>query len=580
MLNVDSEKNFVAVNDFYRVRNQVTLREIIARLTGRSTELLSYEEVRQKLRAVQGAEQSIQDIPTDAIVGSVGRYTDFTRDFLPRRDSDRDRWTRVKLAVTELEGLPPIEVYKLGEAYFVIDGNHRVSVARHLGATHIQAYVTEVHSLVSFTPDIQPDDLIIKTEYADFLAETRLNELFPVADLSVTTPGRYPVLLEHINLHRYYLGLEQKRDISFSEALSGWYEDVYMPVIETIRESGILHYYPQRTETDLYLWISKYREELEGELGWHVRPEKAVSDLVSQHNQPSGSIFGRVGGKLLELITPSTLESGPTVGEWRKGSAHVRRGDRLFQDILVPIDGRESGWHALSQALSIAQREGAKIYGLHVVTSGKKRQAAKVQKVEKMFAQHCAEAGIPGSFGITVGVIPVEINSRARWSDLVVTSLSYPPGPKPISRLDSGIRKLIQSCPRPLLVVPGNPSPMNRAILAYDGSAKADEGLFIASYLAAQWRTRLFVMTAFLSESVKTETLLRAQVYLEDQQIEATYLAENPPTAEAIQQNTVDNQIDLIIMGGYGLNPMLEVMLGSTVDQIMRQSQIPLLICR
>jgi len=128
--------------------------------------------------------------------------------------------------------------------------------------------------------------------------------------------------------------------------------------------------------------------------------------------------------------------------------------------------------------------------------------------------------------------------------------------------------------------VPGDPSPINRAILAYDGSAKADEGLFIASYLAAQWKTKLFVMTAFLGESVKTETLLRSQVYLEDQQIEATYLAENRPTAEAIQQNIIDNQIDLIIMGGYRLNPMLEVMFGSTVDQIMRQTQIPLLICR
>ena len=201
--------------------------------------------------------------------------------------------------------------------YFVIDGNHRVSVARHLGATHIQAYVTEVHSLVSFTPEIQPDDLIIKAEYAGFLVETRLKELCPDADLSVTTPGKYPVLLEHINLHRYFLGLEQQRDISFSDALIGWHKDVYLPVIETIRESGILHYFPQRTETDLYLWMSKYCEELEGELGWHVHPEKAVFDLVSQRTQLAGNIFGRVGGKLIKLITPSTLESGPAVGEWR-----------------------------------------------------------------------------------------------------------------------------------------------------------------------------------------------------------------------------------------------------------------------
>jgi hypothetical protein len=77
-------------------------------------------------------------------VGSVGRYDDFTRSFLPRRDSDAGRWARVKAATLDLTGLPPIEVYQIGQAYFVLDGNHRVSVARQLGAPTIQAYVTEV----------------------------------------------------------------------------------------------------------------------------------------------------------------------------------------------------------------------------------------------------------------------------------------------------------------------------------------------------------------------------------------------------------------------------------------------------
>src|SRR3990170_6985301 len=131
-----------AVRDFQRARQQAALEAIMARLTGRSVDLLPYDEVRQKLRAREAGLRELKDIPIEAIVGSVGRYLDFTRSFLPKHDSDGDRWTRVYVAVDGQSGLPPIEVYQLSEAYFVRDGHHRVSVARQLGAEHVQAYVT------------------------------------------------------------------------------------------------------------------------------------------------------------------------------------------------------------------------------------------------------------------------------------------------------------------------------------------------------------------------------------------------------------------------------------------------------
>jgi hypothetical protein len=138
---------------------------VLAHLIGESAELLCYDDVRQQLKAVGGAHRGLHDIPLGATVGSVGRCADFSRSFLPLRDEDQQRWIRVKTAVADLTGLPPIEVYRVGEVYFVFDGNHRVSVARQLGAPYIQAYVTEVHTKVP----LSPDDLIIKTEYADFL---------------------------------------------------------------------------------------------------------------------------------------------------------------------------------------------------------------------------------------------------------------------------------------------------------------------------------------------------------------------------------------------------------------------------
>ena len=233
-----------ALEDFRKARSQAAMERIVARLRGRSADLLSYDDVRQRLGAGIAGRRELREIPLDAIVGSVGRYSDFTRKFLPRTDDGQERWIRVMSAVTGLGGLPPIEVYQIGDVYFVRDGNHRVSVARQLDAGSIQAYVTQLQTPVPFSPDVQPDDLILKEEYAQFLRRTRLDEIRPEAYLTVTSPGRYPKLLEHIEVHRYYTGLDQQRDIPFDEAVGHWYDTVYLPVVGVIRARGILRDFP------------------------------------------------------------------------------------------------------------------------------------------------------------------------------------------------------------------------------------------------------------------------------------------------------------------------------------------------
>jgi len=237
------------VEDFRRARRRAGLQSVLAQLTGQSVELLAYDDVRRKLHGVESATVRRQEVPLDAIVGSVGRHRDYDRTFSPLRDSDLERWVKVKQAVTGLGGVPPIEVYKLGDAYFVKDGNHRVSVARQLGAKTIDAYVTEVDTDVPFGPGDTPDDLIIKTEYADFLERTRLHKLRPGADLRVTVPGRYETLLEHITVHRYFMGLDERREVGFEEAVAHWYDTVYLPVVALLREHGLLQDFPGRGAT-------------------------------------------------------------------------------------------------------------------------------------------------------------------------------------------------------------------------------------------------------------------------------------------------------------------------------------------
>ena len=295
------------------------MEEALARLTGKSNELLSYDEIAQKLKLQARSDRGVHSIPVKAIVGSVGRYTDFTRTFLPRRPEDQERWARVKAAMDDPIGfgMPPIEVYKVGEAYFVLDGNHRVSIARQEGFESIEAHVIEVRTDIPVTPDLQPDDLIIKAEYADFLAKTEFKSLFPSADLSVTVPGQYKKLLEHIEVHRYFMGLEFQRNIPYQEAVRHWYETVYTPFIEPIFERGLLRWFPGRTETDLYLWLSEHLATLKDELGWSSSPDGAAIDLAKKGN-------------------PRVLQEEAEPGHWRQSKLYARYTDHLFQEVLVP----------------------------------------------------------------------------------------------------------------------------------------------------------------------------------------------------------------------------------------------------
>jgi nucleotide-binding universal stress UspA family protein len=569
-----------AVQDFRSARQKATLREIISRLTGNSTELLSYDEVRQKLRAQVSPKSELKEIPIDAIIGSVNRYQDFSRGFLPGKNINEERWANIELANYGSQGLPPIEVYQIDEVYFVSDGNHRVSVAKQLGSSHIQAYVTQVHTRVPLTPDVHPEDLILKSEYTDFLEQTNLDQVRPTADLPFTEPGQYEHLEEHIQVHRYFMGLEQQRDITVSEAAVDWYDVVYLPVVNIIREQGLLIDFPTRTEADLYLWIADHRALLEEELKGQVEVTSAAEDLADQFSQRPYRVIARIGSKIVRTIVPSYLDAGPAAGEWRQSIVSARSSDRLFSEILVPINGLEEGWYALDQAIVVATREQTSIHGLYILASEADQASQSTLDIQKVFVDRCAFAGIKSDLNLKIGDITSNICELARWNDLVVMNLAYPPESSMFARLSSGIRNLVQRCPRPILFTPHNIVPMQHALLAYDGSFKAQEALFIATYLAAKWTIPLSVIS--IGKEVDTRDIQAdAKKYLELYNVQADYIQADGDNSTDVMLRFVDQlKADLLLIGGYSRNPVLEVLQGGDVDELLRQTGIPLIICR
>jgi hypothetical protein len=138
--------NEQADRDFGRARRKAWLRRLMLRLRGNPTALgtsPSFDEVRRSLRAYNRVRRGIQVVDPEKIVGSVGRRRDFDRCFMPLREASGERWKRVDLAYYRDKVLPPVSLYKVGDAYFVEDGNHRVSVARYHGVPAVEADVTE-----------------------------------------------------------------------------------------------------------------------------------------------------------------------------------------------------------------------------------------------------------------------------------------------------------------------------------------------------------------------------------------------------------------------------------------------------
>ncbi len=131
-----------------------------------------------------------------------------------------------------------------------------------------------------------------------------------------------------------------------------------------------------------------------------------------------------------------------------------------------------------------------------------------------------------------------------------------------------------------MLVVSGKPSPLERALLAYDGSAKAKEALFVSAYLAGKWGIPLVVVTVTEGERAAADILDHARDYLAGRGVSATYVAKRGSATQAIEETANTHQCDFIIMGGYGFKPLLEIILGSTVDELLRLRRWPVLICR
>ncbi len=288
-------------SDFSRARLKAFWREVTSLVSRRPNELVSFEEVKRSLKTFGEHYRGVRTVPVEKIVGSATlRYHDFDRVFLPTQVRTKSRWRRIDQAYYQDVELPPVELYQIGDVYFVRDGHHRISVARERGQEFVEAEVIEVKTRVPITPDLLASDLEIVGEYADFVEKTRIDKIRPDQNIRFSEPGGYARLIEHIAVHRYFLGEEFKRKIPWDEAVASWYDNLYLPVVHTIREHNILNNFPRRTEADLYLWIADHHYYLH-EQDESVALEDAAVDFAEHYSQ-------RLDKRLLNAVKQAVME--------------------------------------------------------------------------------------------------------------------------------------------------------------------------------------------------------------------------------------------------------------------------------
>lgn len=269
------------VSKFDSARRKAFWQDALSLLRGQSAELLSFDDVKARLRLREESYKGLQNVPLEKIVGSVGRYRDFANNFLPRGSTSRDRWSRVYAQVNSLEGVPPIELYQVGDVYFVRDGNHRVSVARQLGGQGtIEAHVTELPTSIKLEAGMTLEDLDKAGAYAAFLEESGLESTRPHhQNLELSEASRYSDLLGHIYLHQKILERKKGNPVHIEEAAADWYDNVFRPAVTLIRKYEILEHMPDRTEGDLYLWLVDHLREVREEFGEEA-PARRFSDAL------------------------------------------------------------------------------------------------------------------------------------------------------------------------------------------------------------------------------------------------------------------------------------------------------------
>jgi hypothetical protein len=284
-------------SSFERARRREAYRRFGRAVTGgkKSATLKDLDEVRERLRLFDQTYQGLMPIEVANIVGTAGRNMEFDKNFLPRRQGVQERWRRLELAYPD-SGFPPIVVYKLNDMYFVVDGHHRVAIAKQKKVDFIDAEVTELHPRRALPEGLDLGRIIFAEQERVFLEESGMTEALPEVKIEFSKPDGYPELLELIQMYGYRLMLERNEVVTPPVAAEHWYRNIYQPAVDAIRNENLHEIFPRATEADLYLLVHQRRLALFPERGYVSMEDMARELKKREASRPVRRAVRRLTG--------------------------------------------------------------------------------------------------------------------------------------------------------------------------------------------------------------------------------------------------------------------------------------------
>ncbi|MGE5637054.1 MAG: chromosome partitioning protein ParB [Nocardioidaceae bacterium] len=260
--------------DFSRARRRAALSRLagVLRRDGDVDVMLPFEEVVQALGRRGERYLGLRSIRLDSIVGTVDRGREFDRKFRPRSGRVRPRWERIAEAQRRGESMPPIDVYRVSDLHFVKDGHHRVSVARALGHTHIDAYVTEVETVVGAGGGLRLRELALKS-YERIFRERVPLPAEAYARIELREESRYAALAEGVEAWGFRVMQDQGELLTRERIAELWFHEEYEPVVEMLREADLIG---GGTSAEAYMRVAEQRYLL---LRTHVWDDDVIERL-------------------------------------------------------------------------------------------------------------------------------------------------------------------------------------------------------------------------------------------------------------------------------------------------------------
>ncbi len=225
----------------------------------------TFDHVRNAEKAYESVKRGVATIPLDKIIGSVGRYTDFDQQFRLQGAGTDERLRSLTAAIQAGKAIPPVSLYQIKANYYIVDGHHRVTAARNLGQSTIQATILEL------LPSEETAENRLYLERIDFRDQVGLNNV-----IDFTEPGQSEYLFQQINTHQQFLQKETNSKVKLQEAGADWYSTIYLPLKTLIQNSGLLQSFPDRTLDDLYLYISTHQWQRESKRSYGIGIDELI----------------------------------------------------------------------------------------------------------------------------------------------------------------------------------------------------------------------------------------------------------------------------------------------------------------